>query len=557
MIKFIILQEFLEIFEYVNNGGVFMKSIMILIILLAYIYVILKSKNAMHMLQQNLYNMNQRYLKWILKNLSAVFLKIDILAVFCFGLAFFFNQELWIYGNILIYLGGIFLVQLHSSKEKIQTKKPLVITARVKRLLITTSILYLLPVILCYYMETQKTFLLLILGLMIYFNYFILWFTNIINKPVEKCVYYYYYFHAVRKLKTMSQLKIVGITGSYGKTSSKNILSDILNVKMIAHPTPKNLNTEYGLMMTINNHLDKFDEVFIAEMGAYQRGEIATLCKMIHPKYAILTTIGTAHLETFRSEENIQKTKFELVESLSSDGIAILNGDDPKQLSYSIQSDCQKIWIGIDNHEVDIYADNIRCSKDGSTFDCYFKNQKKPHTFTTKLLGNHNIYNILASIALALEFGMNIEEIKQGVRKVRPIEHRLEIKQVGMIHMIDDAYNSNPVGAKRAVEVLAMMKGTKVVVTPGMIELGVKEKEYNKIFGMQIANVADYVVLIGEKRTKPIYDGLIESGYNKDKIYILNDVKESFTLVASFKGKEDIYALYENDLPDSYNETKK
>ena len=159
-------------------------------------------------------------------------------------------------------------------------------------------------------------------------------------------------------------------------------------------------------------------------------------------------------------------------------------------------------------------------------------------------------------IALAREFGMNMAEIEMGVKKIKPIEHRLEIKSVGSIYMIDDAYNSNPVGAKRAIEVLDMMPGTKAVVTPGMIELGSKEKEYNKIFGMQIANVADYVILIGEKRTQPIYQGLIESGYSKEKIYILNDVKESFSLLATLKGKEDLYALYENDLPDSYNERK-
>jgi len=169
-------------------------------------------------------------------------------------------------------------------------------------------------------------------------------------------------------------------------------------------------------------------------------------------------------------------------------------------------------------------------------------------------LGNHNIYNILASIALALEFGMSISEIEQGVHKVKTIEHRLQIKPIGNIHMIDDAYNSNPVGAKMALDVLKMMPGTKVVVTPGMIELGEKEKEYNYQFGTQIAGVSDYVVLIGERRTKPIYDGLIESGFDDKRIFILNDVKESFPLIASFKGKEELYALYENDLPDSYNE---
>ncbi len=533
-----------------------MKYITIITILLAYFYTIFKSKKAMHMLQQNLYNMNCRYLKWILKNLISVFVSIDILAVVCFSLSLYFKQELWLYVSCLIYVIGMFLIHAKEQKEKSQMKKPLVLTARVKRLILTTTILYLIPSILCYYLNEKTFVFLLILGVMVYLNYLILWVANILNKPIEKCVYYYYYFQATRKLKKLSQLKVVGITGSYGKTSSKNILSDILNVKMIAHPTPKNLNTEYGLMITINNHLDKFDEVFIAEMGAYKRGEIATLCKMVHPKYGILTTIGTAHLESFGSEENIQKTKFELIESLPSDGIAILNGDDPKQLSYKIQSDCQKIWIGIDNQEVDLYAKNIRCSKEGSTFDCYFKGDNQPHTFTTRLLGNHNIYNILAGIALAKEFGMSIQEIEMGVRKVKPIEHRLEIKPVGSIYMIDDAYNSNPVGAKRAIEVLEMMPGTKAVVTPGMIELGAKESEYNKIFGMQMADVADYVILIGEKQTKPIYEGLIESGFNKEKIYILNDVKESFSLLASLKGKEELYALYENDLPDSYNEKK-
>ena len=533
-----------------------MNWIIVITIITSYFYLILKSKKAMHMLQQNLYNMNHRYLKWIFKNPIVVFISIDFLSVLFLLLAFFLKQELLLIISSIIYILGFFLVRIREEKEKIHAKKPLVITKRVLRLIFTTSILYLIPSVLLYFYSEESLLLLLILGIMVYFVYFILWIANILNKPIERCVYYYYYLKATSKLKKLSQLKVVGITGSYGKTSSKNILSDILNVKMIAHPTPKNLNTEYGLMITINNQIDKFDEVFIAEMGAYKCGEIRTLCKMVHPSYGILTTIGTAHLESFGSEENIQKTKFELIESLPDDGIAILNGDDPKQLSYKIQSKCQKIWIGIDNHDADLYATNIQCSKDGSSFECYLKEEKKSYTFTTRLLGNHNIYNVLAGIALAREFGMSMEEIKMGVKKIKPIEHRLEIKTIGSIYMIDDAYNSNPVGAKRAIEVLDMMPGTKAVVTPGMIELGTKEKEYNKIFGMQIANVADYVILIGEKRTQPIYQGLIESGYSKDKIYILNDVKESFNLLATLKGKDDLYALYENDLPDSYNENK-
>ena len=139
---------------------------------------------------------------------------------------------------------------------------------------------------------------------------------------------------AIRKLKEMTNLKVVGITGSYGKTSSKNILNDILNVKYNSFPTPKNFNTPVGLIITINNYLDKFNDIFIAEMGAFKRGEIKELCDLVHPTYGILTTIGTTHLDSFGSRENIQKGKFELIESLPPDGIGILNADDPYQVSY-------------------------------------------------------------------------------------------------------------------------------------------------------------------------------------------------------------------------------
>ena len=236
---------------------------------------------------------------------------------------------------------------------------------------------------------------------------------------------------------------------------------------------------------------DRFDEVFIAEMGAYKKGEIKKLCDMVHPKYGILTRIGLAHLETFGSAENIMKTKFELIESLPDDGIAVLNGDDPKQLSYPIKSKCKKVWIGIDNKDVDIYAENISCNYKGSKFDVVFKEDNKRYSFETKLLGNHNIYNILAGIALGKEFGMSISELEKGVKKVKPIESRLELRNYGYMYQINDAYNSNPVGAKAALDVLAMMPGKKVVVTPGMTELGEKEEELNQIFGNQISKVAD------------------------------------------------------------------
>ena len=144
--------------------------------------------------------------------------------------------------------------------------------------------------------------------------------------------------------------------------------------------------------------------------------------------------------------------------------------------------------------------------------------------------------------------------MQQAVKKVKPVEHRLELKRLGDFYQIDDAYNSNPIGAKNALDVLDLMKGTKVVVTPGMIELGEKEEEYNREFGRQISEVADKVILIGEKRTKPIKQGLIDKKFDEDNIYVLNDVRDAYVLINKFKEKDDLYALFENDLPDTYTE---
>ena len=533
-----------------------LKYLIILGFLLVYVY---KTKRSLHMIQQNLYNENNRYLKYIFHNYKDFF-DIDLVFVGISIVACYVIYDIELISNIcMLVIFGLSLILAFNWKNRLssfQNKKPLVFTKRIKRLLFTTSILYLIPtVILVIASENQFVWLMIfVLSLMTLLNNLVVYVANIINKPYEKGVYYYYKFKAQSKLRSMSNLKVIGITGSYGKTSSKNILGDILNVRYNTLPSPKNLNTPNGLIMTINNTLDKFTDVFIAEMGAYVRGEIDELCRLVHPKYGILTTIGTAHLETFGSEENIQKTKFELIEDLPSDGFAVLNMDDPKQVSYKLKNKVRVIWISINNKDADIRATNIKCSNKGTTFDCVIKGDNKKYTFNTRLLGDHNVYNILAGIACGIEFGIDMDDLIHAVHGVRAVEHRLELKKINNFYMIDDAYNSNPVGAKNACKVLGLMPGIKVVVTPGMIELGDKEAEYNKIFGTQIAEVADYVVLIGENKTKPIYDGLIEKGFDKEKIVVFNDVRDAYPFVSSIGGNEDVYALFENDLPDTYNE---
>ncbi len=533
---------------------------MVLFLSVYCIYVIYRSVEAMHMLQQNLYNENNRYLKWIPKNYRRAFSAIDFLPIILFILLYFIKEneilDLVLIGSMFIYIFGIML-EYKKNKDN-QNKLPLKATGRIKRLFITYALIYGVAI---YFTVVTKDMnilplLLILLSLLLGFVYYVVELANILDTPLNKLVYYYYFNKAKKKLRSYTNLEVVGITGSYGKTSSKNILNEILSSKYITRPTPKNYNTPYGLMMTINNYMDKFDQILIAEMGAYTRGEIKDLCDFVKPKYGILTIIGQAHMESFGSQENIQKAKFELIESLPSDGIAILNKDDELQVNYDLQNKVRVKWIGIDNKDADVYATNVKCSRNGMEFDCHYDGGSIH--LKTRLLGSYNIYNILAGVALGLELGIDINDIKSSVLSLKSTEHRLELKKVGDIYMLDDAYNSNPVGANGALEVLKSMYGTRVVVTPGMIELGKLEEEKNYEFGKKIAECTDYAILIGEKKTKVIYKALIDSKFDKDNIFVLNNVADAYGVINALKEDGvDIYALFENDLPDIYMEGKK
>jgi len=514
------------------------------------IFTVFKTKRSFHMLQQNYYDLDLRYFRWILANIQKITFESDLLFVLLV-LTLFFNVGVEIGAFIILY--GIIFISYN--KKKVVAKKPLVVTARIKRLSFTVFLLYFIMIIpfIVNFSYDNIVYGYVLLGLVTYLNYFVVMVANVVNKPIEKCVYFYYKFKAMSKLKKMD-IPVIGITGSYGKTSSKNIINDILNVKMNSFATPKSFNTPYGLINSINTYLDKFNDIFIAEMGAFKIGDIKQNCKLVKPKYGIITSIGEAHLESFGSRENIMKGKFELVESLSSDGLAILNGDDEYQLKYNLKNNCSIKWIGIDNKDVDLYATNIKLSGKGTSFECVFKGDKTKYKFNTKLLGKHNVYNILAGILLGYELGLSISELQRGVSSVKTIEHRLELKKYGHINIIDDAFNSNPVGSKRAVEVLGLMDGVKIIVTPGMVELGKEQYNLNHKFGEYISEVCDYVILVGQKQTKPIYDALIEKEYDKKKIFILDDVRDAFPLMNRLAGKEekDTYVLLENDLPDLF-----
>ena len=517
-----------------------------------FIYLLIKLNKTFQSLQQNRYNRGNKYYKYLNSHIKKTYLNYELVFIPLILLCVFLEFDL-AYSFACIFAIMLFI---RMYKMKVEQKKvPLKYTKRIIRLHITVILLYALVTFLSYYyvVNVSDLLALFILWIVMYLNHYVVILANYINAPVEKLVGLYYITKAKNKLKTLSNLKVIGVTGSYGKTSSKNILSDILNVKFNAFPTPKNFNTPFGLTMSINDHLDKFNDYFIAEMGACKTGEIKELCDMVHPTYGILTKIGVAHLETFGSEKNIQKTKFELIESLPEDGIGVLNMDDPKQVSYNGNFKCRIIWIGIDNKDADIYAHDIKLSDTGTTFKVKFKGDKKDYEFSTKLLGKANIYNILAGLALADAFGINKEQLIQGVKMIKPVEHRLELKKWYDMHLIDDAYNANPDGCNMALDVLSLMPGKRIVISSGMIELGDLADKLHHELGKYMAKTTDEVILIGKEQTKHIYMGLKDSKYDMSKVHVLNNVLDAFDLVHKIKGK-DTYILLQSDLPDIFNE---
>lgn len=519
-------------------------SISFLIIL---IFGVIKTSFVLEIFQQNLYNEDYKYFKWIACHKKIVILTLDFFALICFLMAFILNNNVSIFLVILSYL-FYFLETfriLNFRKNNILSGK-LIASKKVKRMILTASFFYIIPLVLYLINYEYGYFTLLLEGLFVYFMYFIVWFIKIINAPLEYIIDRYHFRIAKEKINRMSHLTVVGITGTYGKSSTKDIADTILKDFAPCQSTPKNLNTLRGLVTTINNYLDESEEIFVVEMGSYKSGEVSALCDLAKPQYAIITNIEDNQLTMFHSMEESIQAKFELVESLDENGVAVLNLDDPWQVKHNIHSKCKKIWISL-NSEADYMASNIKYSSEGTEFTVHEKSINEEYTINTRLLGKHNVYHILSVLAVAREIGMTVEEVKNSILKLRPLENHLELRNVLYMNQINNTHRSNPQGAKNALDVLQLMPGTKVVVTTGMQTFGEKNQEFNNIFGTQVAKLANYVILIGVENTKSIFRGLMESGFDSKKVYIVNRVQDAYTLLQEINSKQEIYALFESD----------
>ena len=512
----------------------------------------------LQMLQLSGYKLNG-YFKWFKETkysyLSRLFmlsfLSLSAMLITNVLLADFFIEEVLSYVSVLFYIlfSSLFVTNLFTAKQK----TPLKYTKRMTRLVIVFFLLaggftWAMQYVGYRFVPYLRFGLIGItpvtLPLFVLLAYFITW-------PIEKWIASRYIKKAKNKLKEHKDLTVIGITGSYGKTTVKNILETILSEKFKVCASPSSYNTPLGLAKTILSNLDEKDEIFIAEMGAKQINDIKELCDMVEPKIGVLTGVGNQHLLTFGSLENIVKTKSELAHYITeTKGKLFVNVD--SALAKEIAKNYSNAkTVSIENASGEIYADNIKSTKDGLVFDLVFAGEKVK--CKTILLGKHNISNILLASRVALTMGLTLKQIASGIEKLRTVPHRLEIvKSSSTYTIIDDAYNSSVEGSKASLEVLSTFAGKKFVITPGLVELGAEQFNSNFEFGKDMAAVCDYVIIDSTINAEAIKAGLVFAGFDESKIIQVVTLSQAVEALNKYADFESV-VLFENDLPDNYS----
>ncbi len=523
---------------------------------------VVRTTRGLHILQLDGYKTG-RYLKWIHQQLRNCFETKEILVIGgILILTAFYPQynDTWLFPVLCLVWGG-FQIYMSTQRKKVEAKKPLVYTARAKRVF-GLSICLLVGIATTLVLIAKTSPWRISIFLFSEVTVINLTIANLLIYPLERTINGAYLFSAKKRIKTF-QPKVIGITGSYGKTSTKYILHQILSEKFNTLMTPDSYNTPMGICKVIRGELTAEHEIFIVEMGAYKRGDIRELCNLASPQIGILTAVGPQHLERFKSIENIAKTKYELIESLPPDGLAVFNCDNEicAGLADKREHDGNPVHryatepfpVALASKRAELTATNIQHTDEGLTFTIH--TSVGTTEIRTQLLGRHNVSNILAATAVATECGMTLEEIRVAIANVAPVPHRLQLtSSEGNVTIIDDSFNANPVGAKAALEVLTEIQGgKKVLVTPGMVELGEREYEENKRLGEHAADVCDLVILVGPRRTTPILDGLKAAQYPNQQIIVALNLEEVKQHLATQVQAGDV-VLFENDLPDNYNE---
>lgn len=368
-----------------------------------------------------------------------------------------------------------------------------------------------------------------------------------------------------RARQVMAQVNptVIGITGSYGKTTTKNFIADLLNARYNAYATPKSFNTMMGVCIAINNDIANNYAVnyFVVEMGAYIRGEIQRICGLTPPQISVVVEVGPQHLERFGSLENIREAKYEIIKALPPDGLGVFNWDNPYVRDmYERGYPANRIAVSHTVSPDDVpangprfIASDISETLTGLSFTVTDAHTRDSAAFNVPVLGVHNVTNVLLAVAIAVHEGLSLSEIAFRARNLKPSESRL-VRQVTPqgITIINDAYSANPAGVLSALKVLSMhANGRRLLITPGMVELAHLHEVENKKLGVAAAQHATDVILVGEEQTRPIKAGLVEAGFPADRLQVVDKLSDAVAWYQSNLKSGDT-VLFLNDLPDTY-----
>ncbi|MQB00869.1 MAG: UDP-N-acetylmuramoyl-tripeptide--D-alanyl-D-alanine ligase [Actinobacteria bacterium] len=437
-------------------------------------------------------------------------------------------------------------------------KKPLVMTGRAWRLLITSAVLCLAGVlVLPGIMHIAWGFPLdlgswAVMSALLFLGVpEVLVVADSVMSPIQRAINERYLRRAATTLQELSPT-VVAITGSFGKTSTKFAIETLAGEPGTILATPSSYNTPLGVCRAINERLGPAHRVFVVEMGAYGEGEIAELMGFVRPSIGVLTAVGPAHLERFGSMDAIRRAKYEVVRDLPSGGTAVMSVDD--QIVRALADDTTHVAVvryGLDaDGRPDVTARDVTFGSDGTTMTILDQRDGTQVRLSTPLLGSHAVGHVLAGFAVARAVGRTKEEIARAASRLRPVEHRLQLMDGAPgITIIDDAYNSNPDGAAAALAVLeAMPADRRIVVTPGMIELGELQYDENRRFGELAGGVADTLIVVARVNRDAIVEG---AGGKRAKVITVDSLDEAQVHLRDFLRPGSV-VLFENDLPDQY-----
>lgn len=393
---------------------------------------------------------------------------------------------------------------------------------------------------------------------------FILVFSNWSLGWVESSIRKKYRKAAVAKFKALRPI-VIGITGSYGKTSTKHFLAHILSSAEATLTTPGSVNTEMGIVRIIREHLESRDKYFIVEMGAYGIGSIRRLCELTPPKLGIITGVGMAHYERFQSLDNVMAAKFELAEAVhEAGGKTIVNaGAIPAALLETREIGPEELVLCGRAGEKDeggapaIALTRVEETQRGleMTLVIAAPEGAKEITLNAPVWGAHQAENIMLAVAAVLELGFPVETIQASLRTLKQVRHRLEVtrSKTGP-WVIDDAYNSNPVGFAAALQTLNILSrdgGRRVLITPGMVELGTEHDRQHRELGWEAGRVTDLALVVTPDRIPTFIEGFEESMSEWAELKTFATQAEAEDWYKANANPKDV-VLFENNLPDLF-----